>query len=490
MQFASYRTHKLLLIYVSPIILVLGTIGNTLSVIILTRPGMRRVSTYAYFTVLSVADTFVLLIGLLRIWLDQLTGSDIFDHSSWTCKFKHVIGYTASDYSVWLIIAMTVERYIAVCRPLHAPSICNRRRAFAAILLLLSFLVLLNCHFFWTTDIEIISVVIQQQLTMPSNLTSMVSNSGGDRIVSGMDDVNSSDESINSIGDTDVYTYQLTNLSKCYAKSEYEFIVTEAWPWLDAFVYSFVPFIVIAILNLLIIREVVRAHRARSCLVQHESRVYTCQSNCAGSSSSGGRRSTKGKTGHNKSDSNVRLAVMLLVVSITFLLTTLPMNVLMIVMAFFQNYSDDDYFRTNIQLARTVTELLMYTNHAINFFLYSASGEKFRRQIRLLFCCNHATMGYLTSAASVRIPMRTIETRIQVQPLHPTDANQIPPSPQRPSSSSSPRQQPQSRPPSAAAWADVRSIYIRRPSLDHLAKLLYRRKLSVAFRIIFCHVFH
>ena len=142
---------------------------------------MRRVSTYAYFTVLSVADTFVLLVGLLRIWLDQLTGSDIFDHSSWTCKFKHVIGYTASDYSVWLIIAVTVERYIAVCRPLHAPSICNRRRAFTAILLLLSFLVLLNCHFFWTTDIEIISVVIRQQLTMPSNLTGMVSNSGGDR---------------------------------------------------------------------------------------------------------------------------------------------------------------------------------------------------------------------------------------------------------------------------------------------------------------------
>lgn len=35
-------------------------------------------------------------------------------------------------------------------------------------------------------------------------------------------------------------------------------------------------------------------------------------------------------------------------------------------------------------LARTVSELLMYTNHSINFFLYCAAGEKFRRELAAL----------------------------------------------------------------------------------------------------------
>jgi len=36
-------------------------------------------------------------------------------------------------------------------------------------------------------------------------------------------------------------------------------------------------------------------------------------------------------------------------------------------------------------LVRTVCELLMYVNHSINFFLYCATGQKFRRQLCALW---------------------------------------------------------------------------------------------------------
>lgn len=39
------------------------------------------------------------------------------------------------------------------------------------------------------------------------------------------------------------------------------------------------------------------------------------------------------------------------------------------------------------KLIMTVTELLMYTNHSINFFLYCATGNKFRQQFFDLFRC-------------------------------------------------------------------------------------------------------
>ena len=32
---------------------------------------------------------------------------------------------------------------------------------------------------------------------------------------------------------------------------------------------------------------------------------------------------------------------------------------------------------SRFELARTIAELLMYANHAINFYLYCATGQKF-----------------------------------------------------------------------------------------------------------------
>ena len=59
---------------------------------------------------LAVIDTVVLFIGLLRLWLAELVGFDFQDSGDWICKLTVVLGYVASDLSVWLIIAVTVER--------------------------------------------------------------------------------------------------------------------------------------------------------------------------------------------------------------------------------------------------------------------------------------------------------------------------------------------------------------------------------------------
>ena len=55
----------------------------------------------------------------------QAFGIDVQSLSEWACRAGMVTLYSASDYSVWLIIAVTVERYVAVCRPLHAATVCR-----------------------------------------------------------------------------------------------------------------------------------------------------------------------------------------------------------------------------------------------------------------------------------------------------------------------------------------------------------------------------
>jgi hypothetical protein len=102
---------------------------------------------------------------------------------------------------------------------------------------------------------------------------------------------------------------------------------------------------------------------------------------------------------------------MLLTVSFSFLLTTLPMNVCNVALAFFQPRSLHN--TVQFQLAKTVAELLMYVNHSCNFFLYCATGRKFRQQLRRLLTCNK-DRGTSATWASLQMD----DSRLQVQPAN------------------------------------------------------------------------
>lgn len=311
-EYPEYRLERALMLYVPPIFLILGTVGNLLSFIILMRRSMRRYSTYLYLATLSITDTLVLYIGLLRLWVGELTGYDPEDQSDGMCKAINLVGYTISTYSVWLIVAVTVERFVAVCYPLRAPSLCNRRRACHVMLGLLVTLFCINLHFIWTAQIT-----IEQEKQY------------------------------------------------CDGGSNYVTLVTVVWPWVDACLYSILPSSVILILNIIIIRNVITAKKSR-----------------AEMQSAGGRKPDP-RRGH---ETSYKLTFMLLTISFSFLITTFPMNISLISTPFYSTYSNRDPIIARFNLVRAITTLLMFINHSINFFLYCATGQKFRQQLILMMC--------------------------------------------------------------------------------------------------------
>jgi len=72
MDVEAYRLHKQLYVYVSPVIIIVGVVGNLLSFIVLVQRPFRHISTYCYLIVLAVADTVVLTAGLLPKWIEQV----------------------------------------------------------------------------------------------------------------------------------------------------------------------------------------------------------------------------------------------------------------------------------------------------------------------------------------------------------------------------------------------------------------------------------
>jgi len=93
-ELEEYRAHRLLQLYVPPLIIILGTFGNVFAFVILKNKAMLKFSTYFFLMVMSIADTLVLYAGLLPIWIGQLTSVVFRDLSNWLCKTSNVVGYT------------------------------------------------------------------------------------------------------------------------------------------------------------------------------------------------------------------------------------------------------------------------------------------------------------------------------------------------------------------------------------------------------------
>ncbi|KAK7489478.1 hypothetical protein BaRGS_00019277 [Batillaria attramentaria] len=88
-----------------------------------------------------------------------------------------------------------------------------------------------------------------------------------------------------------------------------------------------------------------------------------------------------------RSNSSAQLTRMLLTVSVTFLVLTLPAGVFVVL--FRQWNPSAGYQKALFSLVRDITFNLMYTNHAINFLLYCLSGTRFRAKaasIIFYFC--------------------------------------------------------------------------------------------------------
>ena len=173
---------------------------------------------------------------------------------------------------------------------------------------------------------------------------------------------------------------------QCSYADGYQTLIEQVWPWVDTALYSFLPFIVIMFLNIRIILRVLEARRRRRTLSQPPD--------------SGTTSPTCSRRSGGSSEGSSRLTVMLLCISFTFLAMTLPVNIMLIVIRFRNASGISVDSAAKFQLARTITELLMYLNHSSNFFLYCATGHKFRRQICLLLCRRWRHAGALAAFGS------------------------------------------------------------------------------------------
>lgn len=113
--------------YYTPFIISVGLLGNILACVVFLTTHLKLRSSSYYLAALAVAD-FGFLMMLLLVYLSNSNIVDVYNQQGW-CQIIVYISSVCGSLSVWLIVAFTVERFIAVQYPLQRPQICTVSRA-------------------------------------------------------------------------------------------------------------------------------------------------------------------------------------------------------------------------------------------------------------------------------------------------------------------------------------------------------------------------
>ena len=114
-----------------PLFCLIGFIGNTLIIIVLSRKTMRT-STNVYLVALAVSDIIKLLNDTLYFITILLYKTDdvMFNRAyGYLYPYAHFIFSLSVCVASWLTVSVAVERYILVCHATYAKTLCTIPRA-------------------------------------------------------------------------------------------------------------------------------------------------------------------------------------------------------------------------------------------------------------------------------------------------------------------------------------------------------------------------
>lgn len=204
--YLEYHIGKNLWKYCSPVMIVLGTIGNIFSIVVLLQKSMRRQTTVMYLVALSFNDMAVLYIGLLRYWILVTFEIDVRHFSEFLCKVHIWLVYVTVDTSAWILVVVSFERLALVWYPHITKSVCTRTTAISILVAVVGTLMLINSHIMY------------------------------------------------GIGDVMKVENNQTTLLQCFFEHEdYQRFYVSIWPWIDLAIFNAIPFSIILFCNICIL---------------------------------------------------------------------------------------------------------------------------------------------------------------------------------------------------------------------------------------------
>ncbi|GFR68095.1 thyrotropin-releasing hormone receptor [Elysia marginata] len=421
-------------IYYSMFLITAGTLLNILSILTLSRKSFRRSTTSVYLRFLAVVDLFVLYNGLGRHFISGAFRYNIRHLSEAFCKFNQWTTSFGPDISAWILVAVTGERVLSIVRPHSVRLMCTKFTARVTILGIVLALMATNLPlvFFygysqvydkstnstWTKKCILVRsvrfvdeiwywldlakfVLLPSVLLTTSNIVIVSAIARRHRNLSSR--LNVRDLSVTSSLDRLAATVAPpSGLRREKAASK-----SESHP---KSVYHVARKHVNLITNTGL-RTPGHNTDARSDEISSEHSQFGNRKSCAETESNklcnargikGGKTFAGSSKNRNANSSNSSLTITLVVVNAMFIVCNAP------VMVFLLNR--DGWFRPDqgaaLSLTWTVVVMAMYTNNALNFLFYCATGSRFRAEMRAMFISCHTSSVNISGGVNQRSRFR------------------------------------------------------------------------------------
>ncbi|XP_064090635.1 probable G-protein coupled receptor B0563.6 isoform X2 [Macrobrachium nipponense] len=291
-------------------------VGNLLTIFVLRLPQFRGV-TYTLFFVLAISDLLSLFfsISLLIHLLEE--GTRVYSTAAWYSYCEVVFTNGPMSTSTFVIVIITVDRYFSVCRPTQFKTIHTKRNARIGIALSLALALIA-----WGPSIAL----KEPKLYQDCKTTPFEPPGDGEWWVSCMK---------SEVRDSTWYV---------------------GYSWVRQAVTIFIPVVVLAVLNALIMKEFLRLRRKKRLML-------------------GGQQPKDSPAAEQRKKHNQHLIHLLAAVTLSFFITIVPSGI------FGALYDENLSTRFKFEVFRALANDLEILNHALNFYLYILYSKPIRDAI-------------------------------------------------------------------------------------------------------------
>ena len=122
----TYKVASVIAIYFFPVLVPIGLIGNNLSFLVMIKPNNRKMSTCIYMAAISINDN-VMMVVVLSNWLG--VGIKVYEADPLECRIAAYWVFVTMQNSTYQVIAMTLDKYIAIRWPHMAAIYSTTKRA-------------------------------------------------------------------------------------------------------------------------------------------------------------------------------------------------------------------------------------------------------------------------------------------------------------------------------------------------------------------------
>ena len=146
-------------------ICIIGILANIASIIILSRYKiLKNLSTYVYLIALSLCDAIGLLFTVIVLIQYSVTPGTT-GESNWMATiypkllvYVYPVVVSSQTLSVWITLALTIDRFLSVCKPQLSNKLCTKRRSVYVVYILFFLSLIYSLPLYFERNYEIVSL--------------------------------------------------------------------------------------------------------------------------------------------------------------------------------------------------------------------------------------------------------------------------------------------------------------------------------------------